>query len=149
MASRPPTVRSLYRSVPPLEPSDPVEPEPTVEPTHEIAPVDLAAIAVVEPVIEPEPITASEAVEPPVIIPAETAVTEVLSETVTSADLLGESVEAPRPLPKLDIISLERIDRSKLPARSSRSWRYSISRWAYRWWLWTREAFRHCFPTLK
>ena len=139
-------MRSLYRSVPPLEPSDPVEPEPTVEPAHEIPPIDLAAITVVEPVTEPEPITASEVVEHPAPTIVEAAVMESIPETVTTADLLGESVEAPRPLPKLDIISLERIDRSKLPARSSRSWRYSISRWAYRWWLWTREAFRHCFP---
>lgn len=149
MASRPPTVRSLYRSVSPPEISEPVEPEPTAEPVREIPPVNLAAIAVVEPVAEPEPIAVIEVADSPEITPVEAVVPEAIPEMVSTADLLGESVEPPRPLPKLDIISLERIDRSKLPVRVSRSWRYSISRWAYRWWLWTREAFRHCFPTLK
>ena len=149
MASRPPTVRSLYRSVPPPEPTLPEEPAPPDEPVAELPPVELAAIAVMEPVIEPAPMPTSDVVEPVVTTAEKPVVADVIPPIVSASDLLGETVEPAVPPPALEIISLERIDRSQLPARGSRTWRYSLSRWAYRWWLWTQEAFRHCFPTSK
>ncbi|HET6424630.1 MAG TPA: hypothetical protein VFG20_13155 [Planctomycetaceae bacterium] len=143
MASRPPTVRSLYRSTPPPEFIETVEPEPTVA---EIPPVELAAISIIEPVMEPA-LSATDAVnESP---PMPTAVDSIMpvEQIVAVDEPTVEPVEAPAVvLPKLEILSLERVPSTGPLTHPAQSWRHSISRWAYRWWLWTREAFRQCFP---
>lgn len=114
-----------------------------LEPVSEVPPIDIAAIAVVEPVMEPELIAVNAVIDPPITAPVEILPAEEI------ADVVAEPVEVPMPPPALEILSLERVDKTMLPSRAPRSWRYSVSRWAYRWWLWTREAFRNCFPVSK
>ncbi len=93
--------------------------------------------------------TATAVIDPPATELVDAPGSEAIAEAVAQTDVIPDAIEMSPPLPALEIISLERIDRSNLPARAPQSWRYSISRWAYRWWLWTRETFRHCFPVSK